>query len=219
MYTRRIKVWDLPTRIFHWLLVALIVAAVATAKIGGSAIDWHGRIGLAILGLFVFRIVWGIIGSRHARFAAFAPTPSSVSAYLRGQWTGVGHNPLGAISVFALLALIGLQLGTGLFGNDDIAFDGPLSKLITKELSDRLTGIHKFSINFLIALIALHIAAVAFYSLVKKNNLVRPMITGWKDLRPGENDTAESAGGGARAAIIAVLVALATVYGGSGSWI
>lgn len=219
MHTRRVKVWDLPTRIFHWLLVALIVAAVTTAKIGGSAMDWHGRIGLAILGLFTFRIVWGIIGSRHARFAAFVPTPSSVSAYLRGQWTGVGHNPLGAISVFALLALIGLQLGTGLFGNDDIAFDGPLSKLITKELSDRLTGIHKFSINVLIALIALHIAAVAFYSLVKKNNLVRPMITGWKDLRPGENDTTESAGGGARAAIIAVLVALATVYGGSGSWI
>lgn len=219
MQTRRIRVWDLPTRIFHWLLVALIVAAVATGKIGGGLMDWHGRIGLAILGLFTFRIAWGIIGSSHARFASFVPTPTSISAYLRGQWTGVGHNPLGAISVFALLVLVGLQLGTGLFGNDDIAFDGPLSNLIAKELSDRLTGIHKYSINFLIALIALHIGAVAFYGLVKKDNLVKPMITGWKDLQPDEGSVEPANGGGARAAIVAMLVALATVYCGSGAWI
>src|ERR1035437_1681878 len=159
MSLERIKLWGLPTRLFHWLLVILIVAAYITAKIGGNAMDWHGRIGLAILGLMTFRLVWGFVGSHHSRFASFLPTPASVLAYLRGRWHGIGHNPLGAFSVFALLALIGLQLATGLFANDDIAFQGPLFNLISKELSDKLSGIHKLSINALIALIVLHLAA------------------------------------------------------------
>ena len=103
MNARRISVWDLPTRLFHWLLVLLITAAVISGKVGGGAIEWHGRIGIAILGLLAFRIIWGVIGSTHARFASFFPTPSSVRAYLQGRWQGVGHNPLGAFSVFGLL--------------------------------------------------------------------------------------------------------------------
>ncbi|MFZ4537799.1 cytochrome b/b6 domain-containing protein [Propionivibrio sp.] len=220
MDVKRIKLWDLPTRLFHWLLVIFIAAAIISGNIGGGAIDWHGRIGLVILGLLAFRIVWGVIGSSHARFASFFPTPASVLAYLRGQWHGVGHNPLGAFSVFGLLALIGLQLGTGLFGNDDIAFRGPLFDLISKELSDKLTGIHKFSVNALIALIVLHLGAITFYAHVKKDNLVKPMITGWKDVKLGDGVQGESAkGGGALAFIVALLIALAVVYGGSGAWI
>lgn len=217
METTRIKVWDLPTRIVHWALVVLVVAAFITGKSGGAAIDWHGRIGLSILGLIVFRLVWGLIGSTHARFANFCPTPASLGAYLRGQWRGVGHNPLGAFSVFALLALIVLQLSTGLFANDDIAFNGPLFRLIDKELSDRLTGIHKFSINLLLAMVVLHIAAIAFYTWVRKDKLVAPMITGWKDVAPGAGEATR--GGGAVAVVVALLIACAAVYAASGAWL
>ena len=220
MDVKRIKLWDLPTRIFHWSLVILVAAAIVTAKIGGNAMDWHGRIGLTILGLIAFRIAWGVVGSTYARFANFFPKPSSILAYLRGQWHGIGHNPLGAFSVLGLLALIALQVGTGLFANDDIAFNGPLFSLIGKELSDRLTSIHRLSSNGLITLIVLHLVAIMFYAYVKKNNLVMPMITGWKDVDAEHNLNAESANGGHSIAfIIALLIALAVAYAGSGAWI
>jgi len=217
MSTKRIKLWDLPTRVFHWLLAIAVSAALITGNVGGAAIEWHGRIGLAIVGLIVFRVVWGLIGSSHARFSSFFPTPASIAAYLRGQWLGIGHNPLGALSVLGLLALVALQLTTGLFGNDDIAFRGPLFELISKDLSDRLTGIHELTSNVLIALIVLHLAAIAYYAHIKKDNLVKPMITGWKDLPPGA--AGESAnGGGALALIVALAIAVAAVYGASGAW-
>jgi len=221
MSLERIKLWDLPTRLFHWLLVILIIAAYVTGKIGGGAIDWHGRIGILILGLIVFRVVWGFIGSHHSRFSSFFPTPATVRAYLRGQWHGIGHNPLGAFSVLALLSLISLQVATGLFGNDDIAFNGPLSSLLNKELSDKLTGLHKLSINALIVLIVLHLGAIAFYAFVKRDNLVKPMITGWKDVQSeknGERESAKAKHGGAMAVIAALLIAFAAMYGGSGAW-
>jgi cytochrome b len=217
MATKRITLWDLPTRIFHWALVVLIVAAYVSGRIGSAAIDWHARIGLSILGLVVFRLVWGLIGSSHARFSSFFPTPASVRTYLRGQWRGVGHNPLGAFSVFGMLALIMVQFCTGLFANDDIAFDGPLAKLISKELSDRLTGIHMFSINFLLALVVLHLAAIVYYVGFKKDKLIEPMLTGWKDVEAGAGESAE--GGGAIAFVVALAIALTAVYGASGAWL
>jgi len=220
MSLERVKLWDLPTRLFHWLLVILIIAAVITAKIGGNAMNWHGGIGVSILGLLAFRLVWGFIGSDHARFASFWPRLSSVSAYLQGTWRGIGHNPLGAFSVLALLALIGLQVVTGLFSNDDIAFNGPLSSLVNKELSDKLTGIHKVSINVLMALIVLHLAAIAFYAFVKKENLVKPMITGWTEVESsGETTATTLKRHGVLNFVIALLVALATIYCGSGAWL
>ena len=103
--TRKILIWDLPTRLFHWLLVLAIVALVVTGKAGGSWMEWHGRLGLLVLGLLVFRLLWGVMGSTYARFAGFFPTPAKVAAYLRGQWHAPGHNPLGACSVLALLAV------------------------------------------------------------------------------------------------------------------
>jgi cytochrome b len=217
MSTQRIKLWDLPTRVFHWLLVIAVGAALITGNLGGAAIEWHGRIGLSIVGLLAFRVAWGLIGSSHARFSSFFPTPESIAAYLRGQWRGIGHNPLGALSVIGLLALVALQLCTGLFGNDDIAFTGPLFNLVSKDLSDRLTGIHELTSNALIALIVLHLAAIAFYAHIKKDNLVKPMVTGYKDLAPGE--TGESAtGGGIAAFIVALTIALGAVYAASGVW-
>lgn len=217
MSKQRIRLWDLPTRLFHWLLAGLVVASFVSGKIGGNAMDWHGKFGLAILGLLAFRLVWGFAGSTYARFVSFLPTPAKVLAYLRGQWRGVGHNPLGAFSVFGLLLLLASQVGTGLFGNDDIAFRGPLYELIGKDLSDRLTGLHKLSVNVLIALVTLHIVAIAFYVRVKKDDLIRPMLTGWKEVAPGEG--ASASGGGALPLAVALLVAVATVYGGSGAWL
>ena len=201
MNSQRIRLWDLPTRLFHWLLALCVIAALVSGQIGGKLIDLHGKIGLAIVGLVAFRIVWGFAGSTYARFAHFFPTPGKIKAYLNGEWQGLGHNPLGALSVFGLIFLLTAQVITGLFSNDDIAFVGPLYDLISKSLSNRLSGLHELLSNVLIALVVLHLAAIAFYGHVKKDKLIKPMLTGWK-----EGATGESAKGGG---LIAVIVALA----------
>lgn len=214
---QRIQLWDLPTRLFHWSLALLVCGAIITGKIGGGAMVWHGRIGIALVGLLVFRLIWGFVGSTYARFAQFMPTPASLSAYLRGQWRGLGHNPFGAISVLGLLALLAALLATGLAGNDDIAFRGPLFDLVSKDASDRLIGWHRLLTNVLLALIALHLAAIVFYAHVKKDNLVQPMITGYKDVTPGSGEPAR--GGGLIAVLVALLIAAAAAYAASGAWL
>ncbi len=218
MSTQRIPLWDLPIRLFHWLLAAAIAAAVITANIGGNAMVWHGRIGLFIAGLIVFRLVWGLIGPTYARFSTFLPTPGSIGAYLRGQWRGIGHNPLGSLSVLGLLLMVAVQVGTGLFANDDIAFRGPLFDLVGKDTSDLLTRVHRIAINLLMTLIALHLAAIAFYAHVKKDNLVKPMICGWKDVDVAAHDIRPSRGGGVVALIVALALAVGAVYAASGAW-
>ena len=102
----RIKLWDLPTRLFHWTLLLLVCAAVISAQIGGNAMNWHGRFGAGILALLAFRLVWGVVGSTYARFASFVRGPGTILAYLRGQWRGVGHNPLGALSVVCFILMV-----------------------------------------------------------------------------------------------------------------
>ena len=218
MSTQRIPLWDLPIRLFHWLLAAAIAAAVITANIGGNAMVWHGRIGLFIAGLIVFRLVWGLIGPTYARFSTFLPTPGSIGAYLRGQWRGIGHNPLGSLSVLGLLLMVAVQVGTGLFANDDIAFRGPLFDLVGKDTSDLLTRVHRIAINLLMTLIALHLAAIAFYAHVKKDNLVKPMIRGWKDVDTDTHDIRPNRGGGVVALIVALALAVGAVYAASGAW-
>ena len=219
MSTQRIPLWDLPVRLFHWLLVIAIAAAVITANIGGNAMVWHGRIGLFIAGLIVFRLVWGLIGPTYARFSTFLPTPGSIGAYLRGQWRGIGHNPLGSLSVLGLLLMVAVQVGTGLFANDDIAFRGPLFDLVGKGTSDLLTRVHRIAINLLMTLIALHLAAIAFYAHVKKDNLVKPMIRGWKDVDSTAHDVRPIRGGGAVAFIVALTLAVGAVLAASGAWL
>jgi len=182
-----VQVWDLPLRIFHWGLVLSVTCAIVSGKAGGRWLEVHHAAGVAIVGLLVFRLVWGLLGTQTARFAAFAPTPRALRSYLRGRWRGVGHNPLGALSVAAMLGLLALQASTGLFSDDDIDFTGPLNALVSGATAARLTGIHRIAANGLFGLLALHVAAVAVHLRVKKDDILRPMWSGWKRL-PGRVD-------------------------------
>ena len=204
---QRILLWDLPLRVFHWSLVAAVAAAVVTGELGGPWMPWHGRAGLLIVGLLVFRVVWGVVGSATSRFTHFAPSPARVLAYLRGRWRGVGHNPLGALAVFALLGLLSLQAATGLFGNDDIAFAGPLNHLVDDTLGSRLTGWHRLLAWGLFALMALHLLAIAFHVLVKRHRLIRPMITGIAEVDADTPLTRAWRGGGRFGLLVAVSLA------------
>ena len=212
---KRIKVWDLPTRVFHWALVACVIGSFVTEKLGGNAMVWHGRIGLTVIGLLVFRVVWGLVGSTYARFGQFVRGPGAIRGYLRGEWKGEGHNPLGALSVLGLLGVLLALTATGLFSNDDIAFEGPLYALVGKDLSDRIVGFHRFLEPLILFLVFAHLAAIVFYVRVKKHDLVKPMIHGWKDSEQGDS----AQGGGSLAVVIALLIAAAAVYGASGAWI
>ncbi len=211
---KRFRLWDLPTRLFHWLLVAAVAAAVITGQLGGGLMVWHGRLGIAICGLLAFRLVWGFAGSTYARFAQFFPTPGKLRAYLAGQWQGEGHNPLGALSVFGLLGLLTAQVMTGLVANDDIAFNGPLLDLVGRDWSNRLTGLHHLLADGLIALVVLHVAAIVYYRRVRQKNLLKPMLTGWQE---GEGESAR--GGSLVALLFALLLAGAAVSAASGAWL
>jgi len=206
---RRVYVWDLPTRLFHWLLVVLIAAAYLTASF--DAMDWHRRIGLTLLGLVVFRLAWGFVGSRHARFADFLRGPAAILAYLRGSWRGVGHNPLGGWSVLLLLLLPLAMVGSGLFANDDVAFQGPLAALVDKATSDQLTSLHHLAFDLLLGLIGLHLAAIAYYRLARRENLVKPMFTGWKQVEHEDAEPVRPAG--TLAWLFSLAMAAAVVYG------
>jgi len=180
-----IQVWDLPLRLFHWLLVFGVLGAYVTADYGGRLIDWHGRFGALVLGLLVFRVIWGFTGTLHARFASFVPTPARIVSYLNGDWRGQGHTPIGAVAVFALLGALLFLAFTGLFANDDIAFQGPWLHLVAKPVSDSISGWHGKAFGILKVLILLHLAAIGFYRLFRKRNLVKPMLTGNKSSSGG----------------------------------
>ncbi|MFN3984586.1 MAG: cytochrome b/b6 domain-containing protein [Rhodocyclaceae bacterium] len=215
MSAERIQVWDLPLRLFHWLLFGLVVAAIVSVKIGGTAMVWHGRFGHMIFGLIVFRIVWGVIGSDTARFTTFVRGPAAILDYLKGRWQGIGHNPLGALSVLALLGVIGFQATSGLFANDDIAFTGPLYRAVASDVSGQLTGWHKRMEWVIYALIALHVAAVLFYTLIRKDDLVGPMITGRK--RVSSHRAEPTRGGGVIAFVVALAIAGLAMWVSSGA--
>lgn len=216
MRAKSIRVWDLPTRLFHWALAALIVALViSSGKLGGGWMAWHGRFGQGVLGLLVFRLVWGFLGSTYARFGQFFPTPRRIAMYARGDWHKPGHNPLGALSVLGLMGLVGFQTLSGLFVNDDIAFTGPLYALISKESSDVLTRWHRLMVNPLLVLIALHVVAIIFYLRVKRRNLIGPMLNGRHTGLPHD----EARGGGPLAFALAMAIALGAAYTASGAWL
>ena len=196
-----VRIWDLPTRLFHWTLAAAVIALVVTAKIGGNAMEWHLRLGHVVLALLVFRVVWGVVGGRWSRFSAFVFSPTRVLGYLRGAphpEDGVGHSPLGALSVFGLLAVLAAQVGTGLLADDEIAFAGPLTRFVSGAVVGQATGYHKEIGQYLvIALVVLHLLAIAFYVLVRRQRLVRPMLHGDKELAaptpPSRDDAASRA--------------------------
>ena len=180
-----LRVWDLPVRIVHWAMVALLIALVATALLGGGAMEWHVRSGETMLTLVLFRILWGFLGSHHARFSTFVRGPAAVIAYarslLRPQHAQyAGHNPLGGWMVVLLLVALLVQASAGLFSNDDIATEGPLARFISKDLSDAISSFHSYNAWFVVALASVHIAAALVYLIWFKENLIRPMVDGVK---------------------------------------
>jgi cytochrome b len=206
-----VRVWDLPTRLFHWLLAAAVLGSVVSAKIGGGAMVWHFRFGYLVLTLVCFRVLWGLVGGRWSRFTSFIYAPATVLRYLRGrggaaEHLDVGHSPTGAASVFALLGILAVQLGTGLVADDEIANQGPLYKFVGSETALTATSWHKSWGQWLVlGLVGLHIAAIMFYLLKKHTNLITPMLRGDKLLPRG---TPASADGAAQRAWALVLVAL-----------
>lgn len=208
MNKQEILIWDLPLRVFHWALALSVTGAWLTGEVGGGWIDVHAKIGLGIVGLIAFRLCWGFVGSTYARFLQFFPSPSKVLAYIGGRWVGQGHNPLGALSVFALLVVLALQVATGLVANDDIAFAGPLYELVGKAWSDRLTAIHHLSATLIMVLALGHVLAIVFYVRFCGKNLVKPMFYGRV-----EGDTKfEAKGGGRLAVVVSILFAVGVVY-------
>jgi cytochrome b len=213
-----VRVWDLPTRLFHWLLALTVVGSVVSAKIGGNAMVWHFRFGYLVLGLLAFRLLWGLVGGRWSRFASFFYGPGEVLRYLRGQSRpgehhDVGHNPLGSLSVLALLGVLVLQVATGLVADDEIANVGPLNRFVSGALAGNATHWHKDYGQWLVlALVALHVAAIVYYLLRKNNNLVRPMLVGDKALPPGTPPSTDSAGTRLLALALAALCAAGAAW-------
>ena len=189
-----VRVWDLPTRLFHWLLVVLVASSFTTGKLGGNWMIYHAWCGEAVLALLIFRVVWGFIGSGPSRFRTFLAGPATVFRYAltllrKDSDHHLSHNPLGGWSVAAMLLVLFIQSGTGLFANDDIATQGPLYKWVSKAASDRLTSLHHLNHDVIIVLVAVHVAAVLFHLIYKKENLVTSMITGvkqWQDHFTGD---------------------------------
>lgn len=174
---RAVRIWDLPTRLFHWLLALAIVGSIVSIKTGHT--DWHFRFGYFILTLLLFRLIWGFVGPRYARFSSFPPRLAQAWRSLRGKTEArAGHSPLGALSVYALLAACAFQALSGLFANDGILWDGPLRKWVSGSTSDAITGLHLANRFVIIGLIMLHFAAIAWYRVVRRSNLVAPMLTG-----------------------------------------
>ncbi len=178
---RRLRIWDLPTRIVHWLLVLAIPILWWTAE--EHLIEQHMATGQIVLGLLVFRLIWGFVGSSTARFAQFVRGPRAIADYLRGRTAyRLGHNPIGALSVVAMLGLLLLQVGLGLFASDEDGINsGPLAYLVDVDVSEELTELHELAFWFLLAVIALHVAAIFFYLFVKRDNLLTPMVVGTRD--------------------------------------
>jgi len=182
-----VRAWDAPVRVFHWLLILLLGFQVYSAKTGGQAMLWHLYGGYAVLTLILFRLLWGFAGGTHARFADFVAGPSAAWRFAKSLISPrsayfIGHNPLGGWMVLAMLASLALQAITGLFANDDIATEGPLAVLISKKLSDQMTSLHHWNLWILAALAVLHVVAVFYHRLVKKEDLIQAMFTGVKRL-------------------------------------
>ncbi len=212
----RVRIWDLPTRVFHWLLAALVVFSFTTGKLGGNWLEWHFRSGYSILALLLFRVFWGFAGSHYARFANFLPSPSRAWRVIRGREpstvpASAGHSEIGTLSVYALLIVLAVQASAGMFTNDGTFTEGPWVKFVSSATSDRLSTIHYYNGWLVAGLTALHVAAIMFYLLARREDLLTPMLTGDK-----LGLTAPAAEDGTtirlRAAILAALAAGVVFY-------
>jgi cytochrome b len=209
------RVWDLPTRIFHWALAFCVFCLLITGLRGGDAMPWHYRFGYCVLTLLLFRLVWGIVGGKWSRFTSFIYAPSTVFRYLKGQGDAlhsVSHNPLGAFSVFAMLVLLLVQVSTGLISDDEISAAGPLTKFVSNATVSLASSYHVTIGKLLvIVLIVTHVAAIVFYLYKKRENLIKPMLHGDKLLSestPASADTAATR----TLALVVLLVCASAVY-------
>ena len=210
------RVWDLPTRVFHWALVVCVFGLVITGNVGGNAMPWHFRFGYCVLTLLLFRIVWGFVGGTWSRFSSFIYAPKHVMNYLKGRRDPlheVGHNPLGGLSVFAMLAFLLAQVTTGLFSDDEIAAAGPLTRFVANTSVQLASSYHvKIGKFIVLLLVVTHVLAIVFYLVKKRENLIKPMLSGDK-MVPTEvlatRDTARSR----FMALLILLVSATAVYG------
>ncbi len=212
----RVIVWDVPVRLFHWTLVALMIALVITANVPIDVIELHAKMGFAALALVVFRLLWGFVGSSYARFSQFVRGPGAVIAYARSLLIRqdefvAGHNPLGGWMVIVLLLTVILQVILGLFSNDDVFFEGPLAYLVSKDVSDYMTWLHGLMFNLLLVLVVLHVSAVIWHKLFRGENLISAMFSGYKELPPGVQ-AEDVRGGGVLLALVLFIISVAAVY-------
>jgi cytochrome b len=209
--TRLVRVWDVPVRLFHWLLVVLVVLSFVTGKLGGNWLQWHFRSGYCILALVLFRVAWGFVGSETARFRNFLGGPARAVVYARSLLRGArmfhaGHNPMGGLMVALMLALLLVQTASGLFADDDAGTTGPLAEKVAESTSKLLTRIHKINVNVILVCVALHVCAALLYLFLKKDNLIRPMFTGTK-LAPDDHPDPVFAGPLSAAIVLALSAA------------
>lgn len=184
----QVRVWDWPTRLFHWTLAGLIIALVITGNVGGNAMVWHFRCGYGVLSLLIFRIMWGFCGGYWSLWRQLTCTPSLVRQYLTpissrtlSHTSFLGHNPLGSLSIIAILGLLALQASTGLFSDDEIANSGPLVRFVSESTVSLATRWHKgYGKTIILSLVAIHLLAILWYFIQKKENLTRAMLTGNK---------------------------------------
>ena len=206
-------IWDLPTRLFHWLLAILIGAAWYTVSVSGD-MDAHMLIGQSILALLLFRVIWGFVGTRYARFGSFVYRPREILDYARSLLTRhggeyAGHNPLGSLAVFGMLVLVAVQVTTGLFATDfDGFYRGPLNGLVSAATATSITDIHYTNVNILLVLIGVHVVAVLFYLFFKRDNLITPMISGEKQ---DDGDSFRAIDGSKLGLAIGVIVAAVAI--------
>jgi cytochrome b len=209
------RVWDLPTRIFHWALAFCVISLFITGLRGGDAMNWHFRFGYCVLTLLLFRIVWGFVGGTWSRFSSFIYAPKHIWRYLKGQrepMHEVGHSPLGGLSVIAMLAFLLAQVATGLFSDDEISASGPLTKFVTNATVQLVSHYHiNIGKLILLILVVTHVLAIVFYLLKKRENLIKPMLHGDKVLALDVLTTRDSAASRLWALVILVLCA-AVVY-------
>ena len=186
MENEHIKVWDIPIRLFHWVLVALVTSQFLIAWVFTEQIDLHVKLGYLTLALIVFRIFWGFIGTAYAQFKNFLVSPTSLVAYIKelfnqtSQSKSAGHNPIGGYSTIAIIVCILAQGFSGLFCDDDVFTVGPLRHLVSDNATSIFNQVHALNAKILVGLLCTHVAAIFWHLLVKRENLIKPMITGKK---------------------------------------
>ena len=203
-------IWDLPLRASHWLLVITLLVLYITSELGTDYMQYHIYAGYLMIGLVTFRIIWGVLGTRHARFVNFLTTPSNIIDYIKNKQSvePVGHNPLGGLMVLFMLCILLLQAVSGLFVSDDILYAGPYNGVYSTDLDKLMTQIHHIVFDLIIVAIALHIAAIIFYQRVKKQDLIKPMLSGKKEAKSVPDDQAINHSKLVTAFIVAVVVAI-----------